>query len=339
MENFLDYSVQFSDLPIEIIIFFSETQPLNGRKKPRSLFDFLTDYSKKKNLSYMPQPNVISKICDILVENNILNCVSRSGFNGINNTYIALTDEIIKQDINYKNMQNLKLNCMIYGFPYIYRNYQEFIKPLMNVTSKGDKRIGTAFLLGNGIVTAKHNLEGAEKISIEGISKDFLNNAKILIYKNKYMDIAYIKKNDVKLSGIPFIGEGKILNDVLVMGYPRVSGFQNFLTVEKAQISSIRLTGTTGQIVASSEMMWVREKLLLITAKIKGGNSGGPVIAKTGEVIGITCGIPDPNSEGDYDDLGYGAALPASFILGLLEENESTIEFTKGNLIFEDFSE
>ena len=65
-----------------------------------------------------------------------------------------------------------------------------------------------------------------------------------------------------------------ILDEVLALGFPRIAGFHNFLTAKKANISA-RFTATTGEVAAYAKDIWIRENLLLITAEIKGGNSGG----------------------------------------------------------------
>lgn len=105
------------------------------------------------------------------------------------------------------------------------------------------------------------------------------------------------------------------------MGYPQIPGYTCFLTAEKAVISSIpekRFVATEGQIVAEAQEIWSKENLFLITAKIRGGNSGGPVINRFGNCVGIVSG--KPFSEGSaYDDLGYGTAIPAKFAIEMLE--------------------
>ena len=63
------------------------------------------------------------------------------------------------------------------------------------------------------------------------------------------------------------------ISDVLVMGYPKIPTFTNFLTAEKATISSkaeARLTPTKGAIAAFGENYLSKAELMLITAKLEG---------------------------------------------------------------------
>ena len=119
----------------------------------------------------------------------------------------------------------------------------------------------------------------------------------------------------------------------MTLGYPKIAGFHNFLTAENARVSS-RFTTSVGQIVSNAEDIWIKEKLFLISAKIKGGNSGGPVIVNDGSVVGITINLA--KGDGDYDELGYGTVIPVSFIDLLISiENKNYFDISK--ISFKDF--
>ena len=88
-------------------------------------------------------------------------------------------------------------------------------------------------------------------------------------------------------------------------------------------------------VAASAKDIWIKENLLLITAKIKGGNSGGPVIKDNGFVIGITS--QKAFGEGDYDDLGYGTIIPIEYLNDVINNSTKVLDVSK--ISFNDFNE
>jgi S1-C subfamily serine protease len=147
------------------------------------------------------------------------------------------------------------------------------------------------------------------------------------------MDLLYIRPKNSLNDTIVFNQDAEVLDDVMTLGYPKIAGYHNFLTAENATVSA-RFTTSIGQIAAKAEDIWIREKLILITAKIRGGNSGGPVVGKDGSVIGIAVNLP--TGDGDYDELGYGTVIPVSFLDEVVNnETKTYLEVDKIN--FTDF--
>jgi serine protease Do len=50
-----------------------------------------------------------------------------------------------------------------------------------------------------------------------------------------------------------------------------------------------------------------------MSARVKGGSSGGPVINRGGKVVGIVSASPSSDSE-QIDKLGFGLAIPSDLI-------------------------
>ena len=67
MNKIEDLSQIYPNLPIEIILFFSKIDTIEGKLKEKKVYEFSEYYSKKYRLDKLIQPLIISKVCDILV--------------------------------------------------------------------------------------------------------------------------------------------------------------------------------------------------------------------------------------------------------------------------------
>jgi S1-C subfamily serine protease len=201
------------------------------------------------------------------------------------------------------------------------------------------------------ILTAAHCVTEARYLSIRGISPNELARAKIAVPKNIALDIAAIhfpepilpERKDIEL------GIGAILQDVIVLGYPNVPGFTEVLAVEKASIST-RMTVTRGSIASQATEIFAKAPLFLITARVRGGFSGGPVINAKGLAVGIVSRQPISDAGGpndfyaQYDNLGYGIAIPTEeitkFLTACHRNDESAVTFLDtSNIEYRSFPE
>lgn len=329
MKEFDDYDVKYPFLVMDIMDYFDIS---NGNIKEKSVLNFCEQYAKNHGIEMSEmQPSIIVKICDRLYSHDQLSLVSRNGIDGYGNNYLFVMRDKKQWNLLREYMVSY-YNSLVYGFEYIYRIYKKIVLPL--IAYNGDEpHIGTCFRWQEGIVTARHCLTDGDRIAIKGYSADILSNAKIYVSKNPNIDVAYILTNEeTKI----FSDEAHVLDEVLVMGYPVIPRFFDFCTAEKAMISTIsdRMTPSRGCITAIANEMFTQSitKLMLITAKIRGGNSGGPVINKYGCVVGVS--FSDAIGEGAiYDDLGYGIACPISVLDGIIKEQEVL------NVSFTDFPE
>lgn len=330
-----DLSEIYPSLPIEIILFFSMQGGSNGKLHAKKIFEFSEYYSNKYNLEGRIQPLIISNVCDILVNHGQMSLIEKSGLDNISSSYVSiLRDSKVENDSKLKYNLNHFLSCLTYGFPYIYKQYKKFVLPLEFTDKLGDIALGTCFLFEGGIVTAKHCIEGAKKVAIQGISKEELSAAKFLIHKNPLMDIIYIKLKKPIENTILFNDDVSILDEIMTLGYPKIAAYHSFLAAENAIVSA-RFTATTGQIAAIAEQIFIRERLFLITAKIKGGNSGGPIINKKGSVVGVSVNLS--TGEGNYDNLEYGTGIPIKYVIEEIINCNDNIVFDVSSIQFVDF--
>lgn len=311
MFEYRDYDKLFPELVYDIVDYFR----INNRiKEPKnkSVIDYCAH--SRFNDSYLNgeiiQPGVVSTICDVLVKKRVLTCI-RIGTTGIDANYLFMPKDEVSFQQNKPYFVFL-LNCIAYGFRYIYTAYSEKVLPI--VVKKNDElTMGTCFRFHDGIVTAKHCVE-ADEVSIPGYSNERLRHFGTFVSKDPEIDLAYIELRDP--SGLTS-GIAHVLDDVLVMGYPKIPMFFDFCAGERANISSI---STRGSIASLAEQYISRNagQLMLVTARIRGGNSGGPIINTEGAVVGVA--FSEPSAEGDYDDMGYGVAYPISVLFELLKD-------------------
>lgn len=81
------------------------------------------------------------------------------------------------------------------------------------------------------------------------------------------------------------------------------------------------MTPTVGAIAAQGEIYYPKglPSVYLVTAKIRGGNSGGPVINKEGMVVAVATGISAGEGLSD-DNIGYGMAYPIQCVETMMFE-------------------
>jgi serine protease Do len=218
-----------------------------------------------------------------------------------------------------------------FGFPLIRSEFESSVFPLVITTESSDQAIGTAFLISGGrILTARHCIEDARRISIRGVDPNRLRA--IFVPTDGRRDVAMLVFDEDPAPDRRQlnIGTAAILDEVMTMGYPPVPGFQSVLLAETARLAGY-LHSTTGQLIGENESYLDRQNYLLISARVKGGNSGGPVLSKRGEVVGLVANAPSSDSS-EIDPLGFGKAIPGPVIQQFLSdvqknENVSAIRF------------
>lgn len=326
MQEFDDYDLKYPTLVMDIIEYFN----IRNNVRERSVLKFCEKnvIPKENGKELIYQPAIVDKICQKLCDKNKMSMLRADGGLGINNNYGIVIHNENAWNSNREQLQ-VYYNSIVYGFEYIYNLYKEIVVPLVWEKENGDYSAGTGFKLCGGIATAKHCVTDPKNLAIKGYSVDELSKSKIYVSDNPYLDIAFIdvgREDEIKI----FTDNGKVLQDVLALGYPKIPAFTDFLTAEKATISSkalSRITPTKGAITAFGNNYLARTELMLITAKIRGGNSGGPVINEEGSIVGISCQIPNYEGDiGDYDDLGYGIVIPIRYLNEVISKKEETLD-------------
>lgn len=178
-----------------------------------------------------------------------------------------------------------------------------FIEPLtLDPVAQGSRGSGF-FISPDGIaVTNNHVVTGAGTLKVwVGGSQDTTYGAQVL-GASECLDLAVIK---VEGSGFPFMGwyqgEIKAALDVYSAGFPL--GDPNFTLTR----------GIVSKADVPQEDPWASlDHVIEHDARIRGGNSGGPLVADNGRVVGV-------NYAGN-DELDYNFAIHRDQVLPVLED-------------------
>lgn len=304
------YDETNENLVIEVMEYFREYN------HDKSVEKFLKNYHGK-NIN----PNIgdyVLYICSRLQEERVFHSIPIDLINPVRNNYKwIVSDKSFNWTKDGDGKQHTHLfNATVFGFEYVYKLYKNLVYPIVTKGINGQLGIGTGFAYGSGIVTAKHCLVDPLYVSIVGFSKDELNAAQIYVDVDDKCDLAYIELN--RHLSYSYSSDPLDLEEVLVMGYPKLPQFVDFQTAEVAIASHVK--PSIGSVASFAYNYISKENLILITAKIKGGNSGSPVINKYGVIKGVAVRDPKYDDAGDYDNLGYGIAYPITRVDKIYEE-------------------
>lgn len=332
--NLYKVGLENQDLIMKIMMYFSPTfREQNGEimsPTKKNVSDFLNRNSiiKEDRINGFD----VVRICEILFEKNMLIKTKSDGSFGLFNSYIC-------NMLGLENtpMWNNLLNSVVYGFEYIYEKNKDMVVPIVWDKGNGQYATGTAFKYFNGIATAKHCITDVDNLMIKGFTASELEQSRVYVHQNDAVDVAFIEIGKV-LNMDAFPESGNVLDDVLVMGYPKIPSFTDMITAEKTSIASkaeARQTTTTGSVVSFGEQYLMKCEMMLITAKVSGGNSGGPVINDKGSLVGITSCLTD--GEGDYDNLGYGVVSPVKYLMDIVPGGGNRKEYKVPHEYFRDW--
>jgi hypothetical protein len=140
---------------------------------------------------------------------------------------------------------------------------------------RGQDASGSGFIVHSDgyVLTNHHVIAGAGQIEVIVPGKGELLAS--VAADDEYKDLALLKIEAVGLEALP-IAESKgvkVLDTVIVLGYPLAPALGADVSASQGQVNAIREEG--------------RIPLLQIDATVNPGNSGGPVLNDRGEVVGV----------------------------------------------------
>ena len=175
---------------------------------------------------------------------------------------------------------------------------------------------GTGFFIADDglILTNRHVVQGAKSMLVMMANKK-QRSAEVVVIDDE-QDLALIRlKPDEKAPKNPFVqlaaannpGDGA---ECVVMGFPLIDRLGGQIKVTRGIVSSGK-SNTAGADVVTD-------------AKVNPGNSGGPMLDKSGNVIGV---VTMKSSNSQFED-SYGLAISAGKVRKFLEKNN--IKVTPG---------
>lgn len=322
------------NLTNEILEFFSiDTSGQSSVEKqiPKSIDDFVSQpqYFNTLNL------HQFAKIINILKNEGIL----MSG--GIlPNGNVPISNEILIAPIyDAAVAQYGTYNFLTGGFASVAESFSGSVRPIVIISNDDQPDIGTGFLVGNNhtIVTARHVVENAKLITLTNEKGELAIVREVIFPNDKNIDIAIILvSNFIFYDTKHFKAVApEILEQVLTIGYPPIPGFDAFQLYEISSINN-SYKFSRGQIIGKETSYLDGIEYFILNAKVKGGNSGSPVINRKGNMIGMVIQIPmDTEDFEKIDKLGYGILTPSTEIvkyLGGAEKNNDVTTFRCENI-------
>lgn len=280
-----------------------------------SISDFSYYASHKKYFKEGIKIDIVQTIVEILKKNKIINQQSSM----INAFVLEPRYKVNPVPAFLYSNFNIIYN-VIFGFNYIIKRYRQSVFKIENIDKNEDYSIGTGFLITTQfdydiILTNKHVLEKSKMINIYDSDDNKIGHKGF--YLDGQNDLAIIILNE-KLPYEKFtyqMNEDYSLEEVITIGYPSIPmSSKAFQVVHKGEVNS-HITDYSGH------------KLFLFSAKTSSGNSGSPVINKTGMVIGIvTEELFEEEAFVKKGKLPYYAAIPIEEFIPLLKKYEESIK-------------
>ncbi|THF88453.1 trypsin-like peptidase domain-containing protein [Deinococcus sp. KSM4-11] len=267
-----------------------------------------------KTVADFIQANAIEPVEDTLHYEVMCNRLVREGLlflMGYRNLGMFYLGQYVSHDYKIDIAEYGGYTMFMKGFKFIRDYFAESVVPI-EIIYKNPKEFiggqGTAFYIGKGrFVTAKHVIRDSRlfKLKVKG---DVHRVNRIILDNNANFDFAILEVSPSDVEGLPFLrlAEGQVLEEIIAMGYPRINN-----------VKGDPLITSSGQIVGTSEVS-NRSSMHIVNCKIKGGHSGGPIVNRFGQAVGIIT-----NDElSDNQEASFGLTIPVNKLTSLLKSRD-----------------
>ncbi len=178
--------------------------------------------------------------------------------------------------------------------------------------------LGSGIIISPGYVLTNQHVSGNKYSTCYITLHNGATDSGVVVWASEDLDLAIIKLNmkDLPIATLGDSEDIKIGKRVYAIGNP--VGYELQRTVTSGIVSGINRTIR----LEDNDKKTYMEELIQTDATINQGNSGGPLINKNGEVIGITTAKVD-NAD------GIGFAIPINIIKPVIKKIEETGEFVE----------
>lgn len=205
----------------------------------------------------------------------------------------------------------------------------EYFFPEFKVPERREKRTekqqvsaGTGFVVSaDGLILTNKHVVTDEKAEYTVISKDGTKYPAEVLARDPLQDLAILKAQNINLPALKLGDSDKLQAGQSVIAIGNALGeFQN--TVSVGVISGLQRTITASSGFGESEVL---EELIQTDTAINRGNSGGPLLNLSGEVIGVNVAmaagaenigfaIPINKAKKDIEDVKNGGKITYPFL-------------------------
>lgn len=277
-----------------------QTRPLDGR-------DFLSYLSKTMKLA--DPDRYVFRIQELLAQLASRSVLTEMGAGRdplIGKHYYFL------RELTKREREGWLWLAPVLGPEFVQDSYANVTLQITGITASGDVHAGTGVAIApRWILTCAHVVTDMRIDEKQAFAEKEFSVIRVLPHREIDVALIEVDRDLPQLPGIAF-RDPTIAETVYTLGYPRIP------LSRKASLVMQR-----GEITAQKLVTLSRREVFLYSAIARPGNSGGPVIADTGHIVGIV--TEELSQETSRPDSPFHAGIRTSVISKAIADIESSV--------------